>query len=98
MTRVFLIRHGVVVPEARNRFNGSTEAALDPEGERQIKRLADYLQSAPPQALYTSPLERCLASAQVLAQAFSLEVRVEPDLKEMDFGQLDGLSFSQVRE
>lgn len=96
--RVYLVRHGVVVPESRDRFNGRTEAALDPEGRDQIGRVAAYLESSPPWAIYCSPLQRCRDSASVLARAFGLEITIEEGLREMDFGQLDGLHFGQVRE
>ena len=97
-TRVYLIRHGVVVPESRDRFNGRTEAALDPEGRAQIGRVAAYLKSSPPRLVYSSPLGRCRESASVIAQAHGVEVRIEEGVREMDFGELDGLHFSQVGE
>ena len=97
-TRVYLIRHGVVVPESRDRFNGRTEAALDPEGRAQIDRVAAYLKSSPPRLVYSSPLRRCRESASVIAQAHGVEVRIEEGVREMDFGELDGLHFSRVRE
>ena len=97
-TRIFLIRHGVVAPESRDRFNGRTEAPLDPEGEAQLGRVADYLSAEPPTAIYSSPLQRCRSSAAVLGRAFGLPVKIEPDLREMDFGELDGLNFTEVRQ
>lgn len=97
--RIFLIRHGVVAPEARNRFNGITEAPLDPdEGPRQLGRVADYLTSAALAALYASPLQRTRASARVLADRFNLTITTVPDLHEMGFGVLEGLNFTEVGE
>ena len=97
-TRIYLIRHGVVAEENRDRFNGRTEAALDPEGFDQIGRVAGYLKSSPPQRIYSSPLKRCRDSASVIGEAYGLEVRIEESLREMDFGALDGLHFAEVRE
>jgi len=97
-TRILLIRHGVVAPEARDRFNGRTEAPLDPEGQAQLHRVADYLSADPPTAIYSSPLQRCRDSAAVLGRAFGLEVRIEPDLREMDFGELDGLNYAEAHQ
>ncbi len=97
-TRVYLIRHGVVAPESRDRFNGRTEAALDPEGLAQIGRVADYLKSSPPGLIYSSPLQRCRDSASVLGRAYGVEIKVEEGFREMDFGELDGLHFSEVGE
>ena len=97
-TRIYLIRHGLVAPESRDRFNGRTEAALDPEGLAQIGRVAGYLKSAPPDLIYSSPLQRCRDSAAVLSRAFGVEARIEEGLREMDFGEADGLHFKEVRE
>jgi len=97
-TRVFLMRHGVVTLEHRNRFNGSTDSPLDAEGEAQFRRLADYLAPVTLTALYASPLMRSRCSAENLGQAFGLEPKVVPDLREMCFGLLEGLSFGEVNE
>ena len=97
-TRVFLMRHGVVAPAHRNRFNGSTDSPLDAEGEAQFRRLAEYLASVTLTALYASPLIRSRRSAENLGQSFGLEPKVVPDLREMCFGLLEGLSFGEVNE
>ena len=96
-TRIYLIRHGVVAPESRDCFNGRTEAALDPEGLAQIGRVAEYLKSAPPDHIYASPLQRCRDSAGVLSRAFGKEIEIEEGLREMDFGEADGMHFKEVR-
>lgn len=98
-TRIFLLRHGVVAPEARDHFNGLTDAPLDhQEGIAQIARVADYLTGVELDALYSSPLTRCQDTAGVLADKFSLTNQVVADLHEMNFGVLEGLNFGQVRE
>lgn len=97
-TRVFLMRHGVVTLEHRNRFNGSTDSPLEAEGEAQFRRLADYLAPVTLTALYSSPLMRTRCSAENLGQAFGLEPKIVPDLREMSFGLLEGLSFGEVNE
>lgn len=97
-TRIYLIRHGAVLPEARDRFNGLTDAGLDPEGAAQIARVADYLATAPPTKIFSSPLSRCQDSAAVIAQKYNLEVQVIEELHEMSFGKLEGLSFTESRE
>lgn len=97
-TRIYLIRHGLVAPEDRERFNGRTEAALDPEGAEQLGRVAEYLKSHPPERIYSSPLKRCRDSAAVLSRAFGVEVEIEEGFREMDFGEMEGLLFAEVRE
>ncbi len=97
-TRIYLIRHGIVVPEERDRFNGRTDAALDPEGLVQLGRVAEYLKSVPPQQIYSSPLQRCRDSASVLERTFGVGIRIEEGLREMDFGEAEGLLFAEAKE
>jgi len=96
--RIFLLRHGVVAPNSRNRFNGLTDAPLDPYGGVQIQRAADYLESSPPVALYASPLSRAMESAAVIGRSFGLEVQTRDELREMNFGVFDGLSFTEIEQ
>ena len=64
----------------------------------QAERLAEALSSEPIVAVYSSPLSRTVDTAQPIASAHSLAVQIEPRLIEMDIGELDGLTFTEVRE
>jgi len=98
-SRLYLLRHALVAEKHRDRFNGRTEAVIDPrEGRAQTEAMAVYLDGTKPAAIYTSPLKRCLQSAEPLERRFGLKSRVEPGLREMDFGVFDGLSFDQIRQ
>ncbi|MEK7702093.1 MAG: histidine phosphatase family protein, partial [candidate division NC10 bacterium] len=50
----------------------------------------------PVAAVYASPLERARASAEVIAKPHRLEVRIEPDFREMAFGEWEGLTREEV--
>ena len=43
-------------------------------------------------AIYSSPLKRAMDTAKAIAQACHLEIKVAPDLRELDAGELEGLS------
>ena len=47
-------------------------------------------------ALYSSPLERCRASADIVAKPHRLDVRIEPAFREMGFGAWEGLTRADV--
>lgn len=47
-------------------------------------------------AIYSSPLKRALDTAQAIASHHQLEVQVEPDLREIDAGDLEGRSIVEL--
>jgi broad specificity phosphatase PhoE len=46
--------------------------------------------------VYSSDLRRARQTADAVARKFGLEVEVRPDLREMHFGQWEGLSWNQI--
>ena len=73
-----------------------SEASARPGGSASGSRAES---SAKVAVVVSSPLARCLATAErIAADTNSLPVRVVPDLIECDFGQWEGLTFSEVRE
>jgi alpha-ribazole phosphatase len=59
-------------------------------------RLADALRSLPLVAVYTSPLARAVETATPVAVAHGLEPIEVADLRELDFGEVDGLRFDEL--
>jgi alpha-ribazole phosphatase len=97
MTRVWLIRHGEPVEEARNRCYGSLDLCLSEAGRKQMQDIADYLKSEPISAVYTSPRSRALEGARILASTVSGGIpTVAQDLREIDFGDFEGLTYDEI--
>ena len=94
--RLILIRHGEVEAHRAGRFLGSTDAALAPAGLRQAAGLAPYLAAKRPGACFSSPLQRCTATARAAVAGLLLPLQVDPDLREVDFGAWEGLSFAEI--
>jgi broad specificity phosphatase PhoE len=59
-------------------------------------QLADALRDRPLAAVYTSPLERAAVTAEALSAAHRLQPVVVADLRELDFGEADGLPFEDL--
>ncbi|HXE71681.1 MAG TPA: histidine phosphatase family protein [Candidatus Nitrosotenuis sp.] len=95
-TRVLLVRHGATTQASEDRFAGRSDVPLSPEGERQARRLAERLAGRGLDAVYSSPLQRALRTAEILAAPHSLPVGLEPDLREVDHGRWEGLKRSEV--
>ncbi len=95
-TRVVLCRHGETDPSALGRFCGELDAGLSPRGAAEADALAAALVGELPVALFTSPARRARETAERIGSRLGLEPIVEPRLREIDFGELDGLPFEEV--
>ena len=89
-TRLLLIRHGETASNAEGRAQGRREVPLSERGRAQAAALAAAL-DLPLAAVVSSPASRCRATAEAIASAHTLAVRLDPRLVELDFGELDGL-------
>ncbi|MCI0474801.1 MAG: histidine phosphatase family protein, partial [Anaerolineales bacterium] len=98
MTVLLLIRHGendyVKTGKLAGRIPG---VQLNPRGQDQARALSDALRGTPIQAVYASPLERALETAQPLAADHQLQIIPEPDLMDTDVGTWQGRSWKVLR-
>jgi alpha-ribazole phosphatase len=95
-TRVVLVRHAETEESARGRCYGRLDVLLSPRGLRQAQALADALAGLPLAAVYSSPLARALDTAWPLAAARALEPTVLEALAELDFGDVEGLTYDEI--
>lgn len=96
MTRFWLIRHGEPAEEARHRCYGSLDVGLSEKGRAQMAQVAEYLKAEPVAAIYASPRSRALESARILAAVQSCPIAVVADLREIDFGDFEGLAYEEI--
>jgi probable phosphomutase (TIGR03848 family) len=96
MPTILLIRHG------ENSFVGKRLAGrlpgvhLNKNGQKQAQAVADLLNKAPLKAIYSSPLERAVETAQPLADLLHLPITIQPALIEIDFGEWQGKTIKQL--
>jgi broad specificity phosphatase PhoE len=77
---------------------GWNDSALSDTGRRQARALAERLKSQGVTAIFSSPLGRARTTAEVLSEAIGLPVTTLPDLREMCYGEWEGMRFLDVRE
>ena len=94
MAVVLLIRHGVTASSGV-RFPEPT-TPLSAEGLAQAERLVSRLEGVGIDALYSSPLLRCRQTAEPLARARGLPIRVREDLADVRVGRWAGRRLAQV--
>ena len=70
---------------------------LNSEGVIQARQIAESLGNIPIDAIYSSPLERAMETAQPLAERLGMPVTPETGIIEMDAGSLTGISFDTLK-
>ena len=95
-TRLFLVRHGETALTSEDRFAGSTDVPLGPNGRIQAERLAERLTPDRIVAAYCSPMRRTVETASIVAQPHGLELITRDGLREMDHGRWEGLRRADV--
>lgn len=98
--RVYFARHGETDWNALKHIQGSRDIPLNATGRAQAQLLADRLaaQGARIARVYTSQLCRAVETAETVAARFGCGCEVLPGLAEIDFGDWEGMSWSEVRE
>jgi len=102
-TTLVLVRHGVTDHTANRLFSGGlggSNPPLNDEGRAQIEATGDWLVplAGALDALITSPVRRTAESAEILGARLGLSAKVEDGIAEMEFGDWDGLSFTEIQE
>src|SRR5579862_592452 len=96
MTRFILVRHGETIWHAENRYCGVSDVELSPAGVQQAKEFAAWCKTQSIDAIYVSPLRRAVDTASPVEAALGITSHVEPRLRELDFGQGEGLTASEM--
>jgi probable phosphoglycerate mutase len=81
---------------SEDRFSGDENVFLSGEGRAQAQRLAGRLAGDHIDAFYTSPLDRTMATASILAAPHGLEPIPKLDLREIHHGHWEGLTRAEV--
>jgi broad specificity phosphatase PhoE len=96
--RLLLIRHGETPWNREKRVQGCrSDIELGQKGREQAEKIALSLRKQRVDALYSSPLKRAVDTAKAIAQACGLEVKVAYELREIDAGELEGLSQEELK-
>jgi len=96
MSRLLLVRHGETELKSSKRLWGHTDVKLSALGLKQAERLRDRLATQKIDAIYSSDLQRALATAKVIASRYQVEVTACAELREINFGKIEGLNFEEI--
>jgi broad specificity phosphatase PhoE len=98
MTELLLVRHGETDWNAERRFQGHADPPLNDVGRRQARVLADELAGEQIDAVYTSDLVRARETAAILAGRRGIPVVALAELREIDVGEWQGLTWPEIEE
>ncbi|MBE0479709.1 MAG: histidine phosphatase family protein [Dehalococcoidia bacterium] len=96
--RIILVRHGETRWNREHRIQGLADLDLNETGRKQAQALAEALRNERVSAIYTSPLRRAMDTAAAIARYHPVEMTVLDGLKELDAGEVDGMTYDEMRE
>ncbi len=91
---IHLLRHGRTAWNLEGRVQGHTDIPLDEEGRKQARLTQSYLPRV--DAVYASDLRRATETAAILAEPLGLQVSVDPRLREVHYGRLEGRTWEEI--
>jgi len=89
---VWLVRHGETGWSRDRRYTGWSDVPLTGAGEAQAEALRDQLPSGTGVRAWTSPLGRCVRTAELAG----LDAVVDDRLRELDFGDIEGARWDDL--
>jgi probable phosphoglycerate mutase len=98
VTRLVLLRHGQTGWNREGRAQGHTDVELDETGRAQVRTMVPYVAAMAPTALWSSDLVRARETADRIAEATGLPVRLDARLREFDAGERAGLTLAEFAE
>ncbi|MGY1804906.1 bifunctional RNase H/acid phosphatase [Blastococcus sp. SYSU D00922] len=96
-TVTHLLRHGQTEHTPERRFSGRNDLPLSRTGRAEAEAAAHRAEDLGIEVVVASPLRRTRETAEIVAAALGLPVALDDDLAELDFGELEGLTFDEAR-
>lgn len=92
--RLLLLRHGQTAWNLEQRIQGQIDVPLDDTGVLQAEKVAPEIAAMRPAFVRSSDLSRARVTAETVADACGLQVRLDPRLREFDLGERSGTLLS----
>lgn len=89
--RVLVMRHPQTQGNLEDVFVGQKNSPLSELGQKQCQEAVQALIAWKPERIISSPLERCLAIAKPVSEKLNLELEIDPEIIEMNFGVIEGI-------
>src|SRR6266550_1907277 len=94
---LYLVRHGTTTMNVENRYRGRCDVPLDAQGYQDAVDAARQLSKVGLAAVYTGPLRRTIATAQIIAdEARVPDIRILHGLNNVDYGAWEGMTAEEA--
>ena len=97
MAKLYVIGTGETMLEAQSRVDSAAGAPLTDRGIRDVEALSRQLAREGIGAVYASSGEAERQTAKLLGKALGVKVRVDAELREIDYGLWQGLTHKEIR-
>ena len=97
-TELLIVRHPETEANVEGRFVGRGDGPYTERGRRQLDLLVTRIVEFEPGVVWSSPLGRARRVAEAAALACGVPLTVDLRLRELDFGQAEGLTWSEIED
>lgn len=97
MLKLYIVRHGKTLFNQKHLIQGCCDSPLTAEGIQQAQNLHDQLENTPFHACYVSPMPRAIETATIITQDRDIPLFINNNLKEFNFGSIEGDSEEKLK-
>jgi phosphoserine phosphatase len=99
MTTIILTRHGHVEGIRPERFRGREDLPLTELGRAEARAVAGCIAAEwHPARVYTSPMQRCVATGAAISEACGVEASALPELNDLDYGAWQFKTYPEIEK
>lgn len=97
MTKLILVRHALTNDNQNSRLSGHIDSTVSEKGKKQIKKLTNYLSNVHIDKIYTTTSKRTKDTVYELSNLKSINIIEKENLKEINFGDFEGMTFDEIK-
>ena len=98
MVKLILVRHALTVDKQKSRLSGHIDSSISEEGREQIDKITNYLKDFDIDKIYTTTSSRTKDTVKKLSELKFIEIIEKESLKEISFGDFEGLTFDEIKD
>lgn len=98
MVKLILVRHALTVDNQKSRLSGHIDSYISEEGKEQIDKITNYLKDFDIDKIYTTTSSRTKDTVKKLSELKFIEIIEKESLKEISFGDFEGLTFDEIKD
>lgn len=98
MVKLILVRHVLTVDNQKSRLSGHIDSSISEEGKEQIDKITNYLKDFDIDKIYTTTSSRTKDTVKKISELKSIEIIEKESLKEISFGDFEGLTFDEIKD